>query len=122
MTGGFLFDEHMPKWWRLVIAQLNPGIVVHYLGEPGTPPLQSPDEDLLLWCEAFDAILVTNNRSSMPAHLLDHLAAGRHVPGVFLVQANLDAQLLANSLTYIAGASLPNEYQDQILYPPLIAP
>jgi Domain of unknown function (DUF5615) len=81
MKGGFLFDEHLPKWWRHVITQLNPGILVRYLGEPGTPSLQTPDEQILEWCEAFDAILVTNNRNTMPTHLLDHLAAGRHVPG-----------------------------------------
>jgi len=102
--------------------QLNPGILVRYLGEPGTPSLQTPDEQILQWCEAFDAILVTNNRSTMPTHLLDHLAAARHVPGIFLIQPSLDVHILANSFAYIIGASLPDEYRDRILYPPLIAP
>lgn len=118
--GAFLFDEHLPRWWRRTIIELDATIDIRYVGEPGAPPLHAPDEVLLDWCERFDAILVTNNRSSMPDHLADHLAAGKHIPGIFLVQPMLDPHIWANSLAYIVGASLPNEYQDRIVYPPLI--
>ncbi|MEH1806448.1 hypothetical protein [Nostoc sp.] len=31
---------------------------------------------------------MTNNRKSMPGHLADHLASGRHIPGIFTIDAN----------------------------------
>ena len=61
-------------------------------------------------------------RSTMPGHLADHLATGRHVPGIFLISKALDVAILTVSLPLIVGASLPNEYQDQIVYPPLLTP
>jgi hypothetical protein len=32
---------------------------------------------------------VTNNRKSKPRHLADHLAGGRHVPGIFVLARRL---------------------------------
>ena len=122
MKGGFLFDEHLPRWWRRAITAIDPGLLIRYVGDPGAPPLHSPDEVLLQWYESFHAIMITNNRSTMPIHLAKHLVAGRHIPGIFLIQPGLDAHVLAHSLAYIVGASLPDEYRDQILFPPLITP
>ena len=53
----------------------------------------------------------------MPGHLRDHLAAGGHVPGILVVPFPLGA--LVEELILIWGASLPDEYQDQIVYLPL---
>jgi hypothetical protein len=33
--------------------------------------------------------LATYNRASMPIHLRDHLAAGRHIPGVFVLRRKM---------------------------------
>ena len=55
----------------------------------------------------------------MPGHLRHHLAAGRHVPGILVVPFPLDIGALVEELILIWGASLPNEYQDQIVYLPL---
>jgi hypothetical protein len=55
----------------------------------------------------------------MPGHLRDHLAAGRHVPGTLVVPFSLDIGALVEELILIWGASLPDEYQDQIAYLPL---
>ena len=43
-------------------------------------------------------MLVTNNRHSMPSHLADHLAGGRHVPGILLIDQSMTAAELANEL------------------------
>ncbi len=119
---GYLLDQHLPIWWPATMMRLQPSVVVWRINDGVAPPDDTLDPDILDWCEAHDAILLTNNRSTMPAHLADHIATGRHVPGIFLVHAQLDVTILANSLAYIAGAMLPDEFQDQILYPPLIAP
>jgi hypothetical protein len=119
---GFLIDEQLPIWWPSAILALYPHLSIWIIGDGIAPPKSTPDPIILDWCETHDTILLTNNRHTMPGHLADHVAAGRHVPGVFLVHPQLDMKVLAHSLEYIAGASLPNEYRDQILYPPLIVP
>ena len=59
-------------------------------------------------------MLVTNNRHSMPSHLADHLAGGRHVPGILLIDQSMTAAELANELALIAGAGKANEFCDII--------
>ena len=42
------------------------------------------------------------------------------MPGIFIVDPGLDIVVLATTLAYIVGAMLPDEFEDQITYPPLI--
>ena len=118
----FLLDQHLPVWWPATIMRLEPSVVVWRINDDVAPPEHSLDPVILDWCESQDANLLTNNRSTMPGHLADHIASGRHIPGIFIVEAQLDITILATSLAYIAGAMLPDEFQDQIVYPPLIVP
>jgi hypothetical protein len=120
MIRGYLLDEHLPKWWRRQFVSHAPALKVWRVGDSGAPPLQSPDPMLLEWCEAHECILLTNNRKSMPRHLAEHLRQGRHIPGIFQVEARMNVAHLAEALVLIAGASFENEYQDQINYFPLL--
>ena len=81
--------------------------------------MQSPDPDILVWCETRDFFLLTNNRHSMPQHLADHVARGHHVPGIFVVRPSMALDALATQLGLIEGASLPDEFQDQIRFLPI---
>lgn len=74
--------------------------------------------EILLWCEEYDFVLVTNNRTSMPVHLADHLAQGRHIPGIFILNPKLSIGQNIDELIFIADAYLNNEYQDQIIHLP----
>lgn len=119
MSAGFLLDENMPSWWHAEIIRQQPHLTVWRVGDPGAPPLQSPDLVILAWCEAHHFLLVTNNRKSMPRHLADHVAQGHHVPGIFVVDPKVDIRELAEQLSLIEGTSLPQEYQDQIRHLPI---
>ncbi len=55
----------------------------------GVPPRGTLDPEILVWCEQNGTILVTNNRASMPVHLHDHLAEGRHIPGIFILNSKM---------------------------------
>jgi hypothetical protein len=118
MIKGYLLDEHLPAWWRREIIKRAPGLRVWRIGDPKAPPFQSPDPFILEWCETHDFILLTNNRSSMPVHLGDHLARDRQVSGIFLVDPAMHIAKLAEALNLIAGASFVDEYRDQIQYLP----
>jgi hypothetical protein len=119
MIQGYLLDEHLPKWWRRELIRHAPALKVWRIGDSGAPPLRSPDPVILEWCELQSCILLTNNRRSMPGHLADFRGKERHVPGIFLLETTVNVPTLAEALLIIAGASLENEYQDQISYFPL---
>jgi hypothetical protein len=119
MSYGFLLDEHLPLWWRAALLRRQPHLRVWRVGDPGAPALHSPDPVILEWCEMNGFMLVTNNRRSMPQHLADHEARGRHVFGIFVASPALSFDDLATDLSLIEGASLPDEYLDQIRFLPI---
>jgi hypothetical protein len=86
---------------------------------PGHRPCNPPNPVILEWCEAHQFMLLTNNRKSMPGHLARHVAQDRHVPGILIVDPNTAIAAVAEDLALIAGASLENEFQDQIRYLPI---
>ena len=96
-----------------------PALVVKAVGELGDPPKRTPDPEILCWCEENNFLLVTNNRASMPVHLADHIANGRHVPGIFILNSNLSIGDNLEELIIIAECYFEDEYQDTIEFLPL---
>ncbi len=86
----YLLDEHVDPRLRKALKRLASEIVVWRVGDPSAPHLGTLDPEILLWCEERGFSLVTNNRESMPVHLRDHLAARRHVPGIFTLNPKYD--------------------------------
>ena len=97
----------------------EPELVVRIIGDPDAPAKGTLDPEILIWCEAHNFILVTNNRKSMPRHLADHRAQDHHIPGICVVDLTQGIEGLIDELIMIAGASYDNEYQDRIEYLPL---
>ncbi len=116
---GFLLDENVPLALRIQLLRREPALRVSVVGHPGAPPKGTPDPDLLVWIEEQDCMLVTRNRASMPRHLHDYLASGRHTPGILILPMELSLGIVLDNLLLIRGASLPGEYQDLITYLPL---
>ena len=92
---------------------------VYAVGRPEGPPRTAKDPQLLLWIEDHQCLMVTNDRASLATHLRDHLAAGHHMPGILVVPRFFSFRTLIDQLHLIWGASLPDEYRDQIVYLPL---
>jgi hypothetical protein len=95
-----------------------PAVDVLRVGEPGAPPFGTLDPDLLMWCEENDRILVSDDRNTLPAHLRDHLAAGRHSPGVLLMKNNTTIPKVVESAVLIAAVD-PDLCRDQCVFIPL---
>jgi hypothetical protein len=115
----YLLDEHIPRILKTAIIRREPTLTVWKVGDAGAPGLSTLDPEILNWCEHNDFVLVTNNRRSMPRHLADHLALGRHVPGILTINIDLSIPAIAEELVLIAMASLENEHRDLIRYLPL---
>src|SRR6266536_2675931 len=115
----FLLDEHIDPVYRTQLLRAAPDLEVWIIGDPGAPPRGTLDPDILIWFEANGFILATNNRTSMPRHLADHLALGWHVPGILVINPAMSMGELIDELVLIAVASVEDRYRDLILYLPL---
>lgn len=115
----YLLDENLGTRLRSALRQADPQMTVWCVGDVGAPPYGTKDPEILRWCEIYDFVLVTENRKSMPVHLHDHVAAGKHVPGIFVLPPKYRISDVVDELILIGGASLPDEYQDQIRYLPV---
>jgi len=114
----YLLDENVDPSYKTQLLALNANLIVWAVGEPNTPPTGTLDPEILLWCEEYDFILVTNNRTSMPVHLNDHIAKNRHIPGIFILNPKLSMGQNLDELSFIAEAAFENDYQDQIVHLP----
>jgi hypothetical protein len=119
MTLRYLLDAHVERAMALGLRQRDPELLVWRLGDPGAPSRDASDPAILRWCEAHGFVLVTNNRSTMPRHLADHLSGGGHIPGIFMLNPKLALVETIENLLDAASLSLEDEYRDQIRHLPL---
>ena len=120
MTGiQYLLDEHVDPDLRTGLLQNWPGIAVWCIGDPGAPERGTLDPEILSWCEDHGYILVTNNRSTMPVHLASHLAADRHIPGIFILRSRLSMGDRIRDLGVVWAAGDPRDYADIVSYMPI---
>lgn len=115
----YLLDENVDKVYQRQFIRRNHSLVMWVVGNPGAPPRGTLDPEILCWCEAHNFLLVTNNRTSMPVHLSDHIAKGRHIPGIVILNDKLSIGQTVDELILIAEGSFEYEYQDQIIHLPL---
>ena len=77
------------------------------------------DEHVPPFIQTQLAMLITNNRASMPGHLNDHLALGRQVPGIVQVPRRMNIGTILDDLWLIWAGRRPDEFRDQIVHLPL---
>lgn len=119
MKPRLLLDEHVNRAIQRQLRRLDSRIEVLAIGDPGAPPAGTSDPDLLRWLEENGYILVTENRSTIPGHLSEHFAAGRHIPGLFWIRPGVGIGRIIEELYLIWYASTADEYRDRPLFIPL---
>jgi hypothetical protein len=118
----YVLDEHLRgPLWRAIqqhnSSEVYPIDVVR-VGDPADLALGTDDPALLLWAEREERILVTHDPDTMPRHLADHLAAGHHSPGVFMIRPRSTLPQIVAFLRDAAYASEAAEWQDRIQFVP----
>jgi hypothetical protein len=117
----FVLDENIPGLlWPAILQHNLQGqdlIDAVRIGDPAVLPRRSKDPDILIWAEANGRILISFDKRSLPGHLAQHLAVGRHSPGIIILRSPTipDAVL---DLATIATASGPDEWFDMLRYYP----
>lgn len=114
MKPRFLLDEHLKR----AIQEQLPDMHVRLIGDEGVPPLATPDPDILTWIERNNYILITNNRTTIPRHLTEHLQAGGHVPGILCFPQRTSIGTYIKELRSVWESFRTEQYQDVIQYLP----
>jgi len=122
MSVRYLLDENLPPLYQEQLLRYQPNLTVLMIGELSDikiPAKGTLDPDILIWCEINQFILVTNNRTSMPVHLAEHLSQHRQTPGIFVLRPKATVGQIIDDLILIALAGEPQEYQNLITHIPL---
>ncbi|MBW4497750.1 MAG: DUF5615 family PIN-like protein [Oscillatoria princeps RMCB-10] len=119
MTLKYLMDENVDPVYAAQLRRREPDLRIRVVGEPDIPARGTLDPEILVWCEEYGFILVTNNRTSMPVHLAAHIGLGRQVPGIFILNPDLSIGRNIDELILIAKGSFEGDYQNQIIHLPL---
>jgi len=120
----FLLDQCIPHQLAMAIMSWNaahPALAIDFVlvGQPDDLPLGTRDPEILRWAERNHRVVVTTDYNTMPGHLTDHVAAGRHLAGMLLPRAEATLPQLVESLVVIAVAGIPGDLFDTIMYIPL---
>jgi hypothetical protein len=119
----FVFDEHLRGGARWHAVQQHNALGVDVLdvtrvGDPADLPIGTDDPDLLRCSERTDRIVVSLDKRTLPAHLVDHLRAGSHSPGVLILRPGHTTAEVLSALVLIAHAGDPIDYRDRIDFIP----
>jgi len=122
MSLAFLLDENLPRRAVRAIQRHNltgelPLDAVR-VGDLPELPLGADDSMVLLWAESASRILISEDKHTLQNHLEDHLAAGRHSPGLFLVRPATSLSNLIEYLALVAHLTEPFEWQDRVTFIP----
>ena len=116
MSIHYLMDENVGPLYKRQLLNKSSETCVYAVGEPGCPPRETLDPDILFWCEENACILITNNQASMPPHLAAHLAQGHHVPGILILNERMSGGETIEELLLIAEEGIPSAYRNCITY------
>jgi hypothetical protein len=114
----FLLDENESPRLKAALLRLNPTIDVVRVGEPGAPPMGTPDLEVLRYLELAQRLLVTSNRKSLPAQVEAYWAAGGHLWGLFWIRPGTTIGHLAQEIFLVWEASEAEEWIDYLAWIP----
>ncbi len=114
----FLFDECTAPALIDGLRLQEPNIDILRVGDAGAPPLHTPDPDLLLAAEATGRVFVSNDKSTMPPHLVGHYAAGHHTAGVLLMRQGFSLGQYIQEILKRFRSMTADEWTDRTEYIP----
>jgi hypothetical protein len=114
-----VLDEHLRGGglWQIIQRHnaqgINPLDAVR-VGDPPDLPRGTLDPDLLIWAEREGRILLSRDYTSLPGHLVQHLQAGHHSPGILLLRRRTSLSAVLGDPIVTAHAGDAADFQDAI--------
>lgn len=122
MSLKFLLDENLRGvLWRAIGRHNSGGVELLdaiRIGDSADLPLGSHDPEILIWAEREQRIFVSRDAASLFTHLANHLQAGNHSPGIFMVRRWAMLSQVVAFVVEVAYRSSAADWQDRIEYIP----
>ncbi|HEX3314781.1 MAG TPA: DUF5615 family PIN-like protein [Gemmataceae bacterium] len=115
----FLMDRDIDHDMVRALHAMEPLVDILCVGDPDGPTGNTKDSELLELAQGMDRVLVSRDKKTMPGHLKDRYAAGKHTSGVILIRKPSPIKPLAEDLLLIWSANTAEEWVDRIVYLPL---
>jgi hypothetical protein len=113
-----LADECINPILLSALRRAEPAFDAIQVGDAGVPPWGTLDPDLLIAAESLGRVLLTNDRSTMPGHLVAHYAAGRHTAGVMLMRRGVSLARFVQEILQHWNTTTADEWIDRTMYIP----
>lgn len=114
----FFCDEDVSKNLIEALRKSEPAIDLLCVGEAVAPPLGTKDPDLLLAAEALGRIFLSNDRQSLPGHLIRHYAMGHQTHGIILMRTGHSTFAFMDEILLRWAATTSDEWLDRMQYIP----
>jgi len=118
----YLFDENVRgALWSAIVRHNDSSpepIDVERVGDPIDLPLASDDPDILRWAEREGFVVVTFDHDTMPDFFWNHLGAGGHLAGMFVIRPRSRIPALVAWLVEAANSGDDDQWRDQVRYIP----
>ena len=114
----FLFDEHVGRVFQRALRRHAPSADTLRIGQPGAPSLGTGDPEVLLWCENNKRLFVSFDRSTLPTHFAEYLAAGHTSWGVILIRPAVAFRACLDDLLLVHDASDAKDWRNSLTYLP----
>lgn len=112
-----LFDENFNNDILRGVLLRNPNLDILRVQDVG---LSNKDDREILECAAQqERILFTHDVQTMVEFAYERIADGKRMTGVFEVRRGLPMGLVIDEILLLAECSLPDEWENQVLYLPL---
>lgn len=112
----FLADEDFRRSIVEGLRRREPTLDIVTVNDAGL--LHHSDPDVLAYAAAHGRILLTHDESTMPGHLANFLATGRHSPGVIVIDQELATGRAIEAVLLVWEASGSDDWADQYNYIP----
>jgi predicted nuclease of predicted toxin-antitoxin system len=76
------------------------------------------DPTILSWAATDERLLLTHDRKTIPGFAVRRVTSGERMPGVVVVATRGSIQAVIDALLLLACASLPGEWEGQVLTVP----
>jgi hypothetical protein len=114
----FLCDEDVDVDLISALQLREPALEFQRVGQPPAPLKRTSDLELLRYAEAEKLLLITADKRTMPGHLAQHYAAGRHTWGVLILRLGFPWPRYIDNLLLVWHATEAEEWQDRVDYLP----
>jgi predicted nuclease of predicted toxin-antitoxin system len=112
----FLADENFDGRIITGLIQREPTLDLVRVQDAGLSGADDPT--ILVWAAGEERLLLTHDRKTVPGFATQRVQRGERMPGVVVIATTGSLQVAIDAILLLNGASLPGEWEGQVLTVP----